>query len=83
MKEEIKLRIGEELSRLRIDNNYTIQELSKITDINKDTLYRYEHGLGNCFDTLGKILSAYNLNFKNFLTSFMTMCRYKLLQYYN
>ena len=66
MKHEIKIRIGKELSKLRIDNDYTIQELSQLTDVNKDTLYKYEKGLGNCFDTLEKILSAYNLNFKLF-----------------
>ena len=65
-KELLKLRIGKELLKLRIDNDYTIQELSEITDVNKDTLYKYEKGLGNCFDTLEKILSAYNLNFKLF-----------------
>lgn len=66
MKSEIRIRIGKELSKLRIDNDYSIQELSKLTNVNKDTLYKYEKGLGNSFDTLEKLLNAYNLNLKLF-----------------
>ena len=66
MKSEIKMRIGKELLKLRIDNNYSVQDLSNLTNINKDTLYKYEKGLGNSFDTLEKILTTYNLNFKLF-----------------
>lgn len=66
MKNEIKIRIGKELFKLRIDNDYSVQELSKLTNINKDTLYKYEKGLGNSFETLEKILNVYDLNFKLF-----------------
>ena len=66
MNDYIKSCIGKELSKLRIDNDYSIEELSFKTKLNKDTLYRYERGKGNSFDTLSKILEVYNYNFKIF-----------------
>lgn len=66
MKDEIMLKIGKELLKLRIDNGFSIEELSRKSKLNKDTLYRYERGEGNNFDTLLKILNVYNLNLKLF-----------------
>lgn len=66
MKNEISEKIGKELLKLRIDNDYSIEELSVKSNLNKDTLYRYEKGLGNNFETLSKIITVYGLNFKLF-----------------
>lgn len=68
--EEIKIiqeRIGKELLKLRtIDNDYSIDYVAEISTLNKDTIYRYERGQGNNFDTLASILKVYGLNFKIF-----------------
>lgn len=66
MKKEIQEQIGKELSKLRIDHNYDIETLSDKSHISKDTLYKYEKGLGNNLDTLAKILEAYDINFSIF-----------------
>lgn len=66
MKSEVMSRIGKELLKLRIDNGFSIEELSKKSKLNKDTLYRYEKGNGNNFDTLARILGVYDLDFKIF-----------------
>ena len=68
MKAEMKVRIGKELLKLRIDNDMSIKDLSNKSKVNKDTIYRYENGHGNRFDTLQKILDAYNLNLSIFFT---------------
>ena len=66
MEKEIHTLMGKELSKLRIDNDMSIEELAKKSKLNKDTLYRYENGKGNSFDTLGKILNVYNCSYKLF-----------------
>lgn len=67
MKDEVKNRIAKELLHLRtIENDYSITELAELSGVNKDTISRYENGLGNCFDTLSKIIAVYNLNLKSF-----------------
>jgi len=63
MNDNIKTMIGKELVLLRIENGYSIENISKLTNLNKDTLYRYEKGKGNNFDTLAKILGIYGINF--------------------
>lgn len=63
MNDNIHTMIGKELVLLRIEKGYSIENIVNITNLNKDTLYRYEKGKGNNFNTLAKILSAYNLDF--------------------
>lgn len=63
MNDEIHTMIGKELVLLRIEHGYTVDKIVSLTSLNKDTLYRYEKGRGNNFDTLSKILSAYNTNY--------------------
>lgn len=63
MNEDISKRIGKELFKIRIDHDYSIEDLSIKSALNKDTLYRYEKGNGNNFDTLAKILNVYGINF--------------------
>lgn len=63
MNDNIHIMIGKELVLLRIENGLSIENIVDKTKLNKDTLYRYEKGRGNNFNTLAKILSAYNINF--------------------
>lgn len=67
MNEEVKKAIVKELLNLRtIEHDYTIEQLAELAGVNKDTISRYENGTGSSFDTLSKILSAYDLNLKLF-----------------
>ena len=63
MNDEMHTMIGKELVLLRIEQGYSIEKIVDLTNLNKDTLYRYEKGKGNNFDTLSKILSAYNIDY--------------------
>lgn len=63
MNENIHTMIGKELVLLRIEKGYSVENIVDVANLNKDTLYRYEKGKGNNFNTLAKILSVYNLDF--------------------
>ena len=63
MNESIHTMIGKELTLLRVENGLSIENIVNKSKLNKDTLYRYEKGKGNNFDTLSKILSVYNIDF--------------------
>ncbi len=63
MNENMKIMIGKELKKLRIDCGKSVEELSKKSKINKDTIYKYESGKGNSFDTLEKLLNIYNVTY--------------------
>lgn len=63
MNEGMKIAIGKELQKLRIDSDKKVEDLCKENGLNKDTIYKYENGKGNNFDTLEKILNAYNITY--------------------
>lgn len=63
MNEGMKIAIGKELQKLRIDSDKKVEDLCIENNLNKDTIYKYENGKGNNFDTLEKILNAYNMTY--------------------
>lgn len=63
MKEEIKKVIGSRLKLIRIENNDTIESLSKKINISATTIWRYEKGKSDMtIDNIYKILNCYNVN---------------------
>ncbi len=63
MNEGMKIAIGKELKKLRIDSNKSVEDLCNEGSINKDTIYKYESGKGNNFNTLEKLLNIYNVTY--------------------
>lgn len=63
MNDNMKVSIGKELQKLRIDSEVTVEEICEKSHVNKDTLYRYEAGQGASFEILEKILNAYEISY--------------------
>lgn len=72
MKDEIvKLRngIGRELRKLRAINNYTQEEVSMLSGVDKGTIVRYEQGTVTAsLDKLCDILKIYHIELHIFFT---------------
>ena len=64
--DNLKVQIGKELQKLRIDKDITIKELARLSGVNETTIGRYENGKGNDLNILGKMLSVYDTNFDIF-----------------
>ena len=62
--------IADELRSIRARTGLNIETVAKETQINKDTISRYENNLVSMqIDILEKLLTYYNINFDIFFTS--------------
>lgn len=69
MEEKIKIRylIAAELRSLHGRGNFTLEEISNGSNVNKDTISRYENGtVSQQVDILEKILDFYQVSFPIF-----------------
>lgn len=62
--------IAEELRSIRARKNVSIEEVAKESQVNKDTISRYENNLTSMqIDILEKLLNYYDVNFDIFFTN--------------
>lgn len=69
MIDNIKEYTATQLRSLRAEKNYTIEEVAKITGLDKNTISRYENGKNKMqLDVLDKLLSCYEISYSIFFT---------------
>lgn len=60
-------KIADELRSIRAKKRLSIENVAEISNVNKDTISRYENNLVSMqIDILEKILNAYNVDFSIF-----------------
>lgn len=60
-------KIADELRSIRAKKNLSITKASEISEVNKDTISRYENNLVSMqIDILEKLLNAYDIDFSIF-----------------
>lgn len=67
MKEDLREKIACRLRELRANKKYTLKEVSSISGVSKDIVWRYENNIVSMqVDHLKKILEVYGSNLSDF-----------------